>query len=124
MYQELLKTTEGDEIARRLLGHMLMAARMYSVSLIDFQWRADIKAPNSELSDVSKRRSKLHNAFIDSVHDLYKLWEVREFGTFQPFLDHDRHNRSSLADFAVKLVQEVGQIAVDNAREPGKTVQL
>lgn len=125
MYAELLPVAKSDTDLRRLLGRAIVAARQYVHMLVEFEWSADEGSfSNDELSAISQERAEKHEQFIRAIHELSRQWKDRTGGGFPPFEKYDSMNRSSLADLAVALVRDVAQLAVDNAREPGKTVKL
>ncbi len=122
MYQTLLKGCTVENLLRPKLGRLLMASREYVRLLVEFEWSAD--TDRVELEEISRRRSERHEACIHAYHELRESWHKTYKSVFPPDESHDPWNRSSIADFAVKLVKEAAQLAVDNAREPGKTVRL
>lgn len=122
MYQTLLKGCTAGSMLRPQLGRLLMASREYVRLLVEFEWSAD--TDRVELAEISQRRSERHEACIGAYHKLRGSWEKAYRDVFPPDEIYDPWNRSSIADFAVRLVEEAAQLAIDNAREPGKTVKL
>jgi len=125
MYSDLLNTAKKHTDLRRLLGRTIMAAREYVHMLVEFEWAADEGSfSNDELAAISHERGEKHEQFIRSIHDLAQQWSEKTGASFPPFTQYDSMNRSSLDDLSVALVKDVAQLAVDHAREPGRTVKL
>jgi hypothetical protein len=94
---------------------MLDSAVVYALCLLEYQ---KCCRHGQSTGDIGARRTEAHNAFISNVRRVAEKWGE----DFPGYRDHDKDNRSSLADLAVELASSMMQHSVDAAREPGKTV--